>query len=95
MVILVVVDLRGTVCFRDEARPISQVDQPTVPTFRPVPFVVQKILRVHWTTTFPTGHRGMPFVSTDLPGVVGPGLIPLPVTLRDQTSVNPFVADRQ
>jgi hypothetical protein len=82
MVTLVVVeeeDLKGTACFRDEAHPISQVDHPIVPTFRPVsrrrvreiPFVVQKTSRVvHRTTIFPTGHRGMHFVSTELPEVV-------------------------
>jgi hypothetical protein len=94
-------DLQGMVCFLAEANPISEeVDHPTVLTFQLVrpqvhetPFVVhQKTWRVHRTTTFPSGHRGMHFVSTDLQGVVvGPGPIPLPVTLVDQTSANLFV----
>jgi hypothetical protein len=83
MVILVVVeeeeeDLRGTACFRAEAHPMVILVHPIVLTFRPVsrrrvretPFVVQRTLPVHRTTTFPIGHRGMPFVSTELPGVV-------------------------
>jgi hypothetical protein len=80
--------------------PTIQLARPRV---RETPFVVQKITptavqktwRVHRTTTFQTGRREMPFVSTDLKEVVvGPDLIILLATLGDQTSASPFV-DRQ